>query len=62
METSDFHDLFAYDDWANREMLGSIKSREILPPRALNLMAHIISAQFLWRSRLQLTYPPRSIA
>jgi len=44
LETAEFHDLFVYDDWANRETLGSIRSREIPPPRSLKLMAHIIMA------------------
>ena len=26
LETAEFHDLFVYDDWANRETLGSIRS------------------------------------
>jgi uncharacterized damage-inducible protein DinB len=61
METSGFHGLFAYDDWANRETLGSIKSRETPPPRSLKLMAHIISAQFVWHARLQRTPQPMAV-
>lgn len=49
MEIGDFYRLFAYDDWANRETLGSIKSGE----RSLKLMAHIVSAEYLWHARLR---------
>ena len=61
LETAEFHDLFVYDDWANRETLGSIRSREIPPPRSLKLMAHIISAQLLWHARLQRTPQPMAV-
>jgi len=45
--------LFAYDDWANREVLTSVVSMVDPPPRALGLMAHIIAARRLWLMRLK---------
>ncbi len=40
--------LFRYDEWANREALGSAG-----PPRALRLMAHVLGAEWLWLHRLR---------
>jgi uncharacterized damage-inducible protein DinB len=45
-----FKRLFAYDQWANREVLAVLPNA---PPRSLELMAHIVSAQRLWWERLQ---------
>src|ERR1700722_9185550 len=52
--------LFSYDDWANKEVLSSLQALEVAPPRAVKLLAHILSAEKLWYERLQLqkqTYP-----
>jgi len=51
--------LFAYDDWANREVLRSLPG-EAPPARSLKLLAHIFSAERLWLERLRKqpqTYP-----
>jgi len=45
--------LFAYDAWANREVLTSLRAAATAPPRALQLLAHIFAAQRLWMERLQ---------
>lgn len=45
--------LFAYDDWANREVLATLNKTGGQPPRSVRLMAHIFSAQKLWLERLQ---------
>lgn len=52
--------LFAYDDWANREALASLKAVPEPSPRAVQLMAHIVAAQELWWGRLH--NEPPSIA
>jgi uncharacterized damage-inducible protein DinB len=44
--------LFAYDNWANREVLGSLCAAGKPPARSLALMAHIIAAEWLWMARL----------
>jgi uncharacterized damage-inducible protein DinB len=44
--------LFSYDDWANREVLGSLQVLEAPPVRSLNLLGHIVSAERLWLERL----------
>lgn len=45
--------LFAYDDWANRESLESLRRVATLPSRALEVMAHIVGCQWLWMGRLK---------
>ncbi len=49
--------LFAYDDWANREVLSSLRSASNPPPRSLKLIAHILSAEGLWLARLNQQKP-----
>jgi uncharacterized damage-inducible protein DinB len=47
------HRLFAYDEWANREVLDSLTAAANRPARSLKLLAHIMSAERLWLERLQ---------
>jgi uncharacterized damage-inducible protein DinB len=47
------HRLFVYDDWANREVLASLRQAETTPARSLKLMGHIFSAERLWLERLE---------
>ena len=49
--------LFAYDDWANREVLSSLRAASNPPQRSLKLMAHILSAEGLWLTRLKRQKP-----
>ena len=46
---------FAYDAWANAEVLSAITADEsgASLPRALQLLAHILSAERLWFERLR---------
>jgi uncharacterized damage-inducible protein DinB len=44
-----FQRLFAYDDWANRQVLSLMPTA---PARSLELLAHIFSAERLWWERL----------
>ncbi len=48
-----FTRLFAYDGWANQEVLAGLRTTVTPLPRALKLMAHIFSSQRLWRERLE---------
>lgn len=48
-----FTRLFAYDGWANQEVLKGLRATATPPPRALKLMAHIFSSQHLWMERLE---------
>jgi len=51
---------FAYDAWANHEVLAVIKANESASPRPLQLLGHIASAERLWLERL--TQQPQSVA
>ena len=44
--------LFAYDDWANREVASHLRKTGT-PAPALRLLNHIIGAQWIWLSRLR---------
>ena len=44
--------LFVYDDWANGEVLGAIRSAGCVG-RPLQLMSHILSAERLWFERMK---------
>ena len=44
---------FAYDLWANQEVLKSIRTAAGGRDRSLQLMSHILAAQRLWLERLQ---------
>jgi uncharacterized damage-inducible protein DinB len=48
-----FRRLFAYDEWANREVLGSLMVVANPPARSVKLLAHVVSAERLWLERLQ---------
>lgn len=52
--------LFAYDAWANREVLAALAEPKDPPARSMKYLAHILSAERLWLERLLLqkqTYP-----
>ena len=44
---------FAYDEWANREVLAAIRASDNASHRSLQLMAHLISAERIWLERLK---------
>ena len=44
---------FAYDDWANREVLRAIRSAAGDNARSLQLMSHILAAERVWLERLR---------
>jgi uncharacterized damage-inducible protein DinB len=43
---------FAYDEWANREVLAALRA-SAPSPRPLQLLAHILSAERLWLERIR---------
>src|SRR5919198_2842756 len=46
------HKLFAYDHWANSEVIGALRAAVNPPLRSAKLMAHILAAEALWRDRM----------
>ena len=48
-----FSRLFAYDGWANQEVLSGLRAASSPLPQALKLMAHIFAAERLWMERLE---------
>ena len=44
---------FAYDEWANREVLNAIRAAGDANPRSLQLMSHILAAELVWLERLK---------
>jgi uncharacterized damage-inducible protein DinB len=51
---------FAYDAWANNEVLAVINATGSAPVRPLQLLGHIASAERVWLERL--TQQPQSVA
>lgn len=48
-----FRRQFAYDAWANREVLSAIRANVDKNGRVLELMSHIVAAERLWLERLE---------
>jgi uncharacterized damage-inducible protein DinB len=44
---------FAYDAWANREVLATLRASPRPTERPLQLLAHILSAERLWLERIR---------
>ncbi len=53
-----FRRLFAYDDWANREVLAGLSKIEVPPPKSVKLLAHIVAAERLWLARMRHEHQP----
>ena len=51
------HRLFAYDDWANREVLAALRNAPNPAARSLKLIAHVLSAEGLWLARINQENP-----
>ena len=45
--------LFAYDAWANQEVLANLRAAQTPSLRALKYVAHILAAERLWLERLE---------
>jgi uncharacterized damage-inducible protein DinB len=48
---------FTYNAWANAEALRSLVGAGAVPPRAAEVMAHIVGAEWLWLRRLGYASP-----
>ena len=47
-----FEWLFAYDAWANREILKALQAARPMPAKSLRWLSHVAAAEKLWLSRL----------
>jgi uncharacterized damage-inducible protein DinB len=45
--------LFAWDDWANREVTAALEGAGTPPARSVRILAHVLGAEWLWLSRLR---------
>ena len=52
--------LFAFDEWANREILMLLQANGGNPARSLELLSHMFAAERLWLERI--TRVPQSVA
>ncbi len=51
---TDFHRLFAYETWANRQAVASLRAAAGGPPqKARKVLAHLVGTGRLWLSRIQ---------
>jgi uncharacterized damage-inducible protein DinB len=48
-----FTRLFAYDDWANQEVLTGLRAAQLPPARSLRFIAHVLASEHLWLERLE---------
>jgi len=44
---------FAYDEWANKEVLNAIRAAGAANQRSLQLMSHVLAAERVWLDRLK---------
>jgi uncharacterized damage-inducible protein DinB len=53
MNADYFLKLAAHDAWANREFIAALETMAVPPQRAMELMPHIISAEWVWLTRME---------
>ena len=45
--------LFAHLEWADRRTLEALRRAEVPPPRAIELLAHVLGSEHNWLSRIE---------
>lgn len=53
--------LFAYDHWANGEVLGGLRAVESPPLRSGKLIAHIVGTEYVWLARIRQQPSPLAV-
>jgi uncharacterized damage-inducible protein DinB len=53
--------LLAYDAWANRETIINLRALDEPPPRAVQLVGHIVGAEWLWYTRVRREEPRMAV-
>lgn len=61
MNAEYFQKLAAHDAWANREFISALEKMPDPPARALELIAHIPSAQWVWLTRMRREAQPMKV-
>jgi uncharacterized damage-inducible protein DinB len=56
-----FRKLFAYDAWANEQALAALRKAGSPPARSLQIMAHMVAAEYVWLRRLEQRQPPMPV-
>ncbi len=52
-----FKRLFAYDAWANQEVLAGLRAAAQAPARSAEFIAHLLAAERLWLDRIEQRQP-----
>lgn len=53
MDSHFFSRLFAYDDWANREVINTLQAQPHSPHKAVRLIGHVVAVEYVWLARLE---------
>ena len=53
-----FVKLYEYNAWANKRVLGTLVRQQVQDEKIMQLMGHIVAAQFLWLHRIKGLPPP----
>jgi uncharacterized damage-inducible protein DinB len=61
MKVSDLQRLFAYEEWANREVLTSFQRAGSPPEQGRKRLAHILGAEDVWHSRITKQNSPLAV-
>lgn len=56
-----FRRLAAHDAWANRRLIEELRELSTPPPRALEVIAHILGTEWTWLSRIQRSAPAMKV-
>lgn len=48
-----FLKLYKYNYWSNKRVLGEIQKQQVNDPKILQLMGHVLAAQYLWLHRIK---------
>ncbi|HKR07774.1 MAG TPA: DinB family protein [Gemmatimonadaceae bacterium] len=61
MSAEYFVKLFDHMEWADQRALASLREMSAPPPKAVELMAHIVAAERVWLSRIDSTKSPVAV-